>query len=282
MTACSEAAADEPLPGTATSGRFLLAVEQSGPYAGRDAVTGSSLSPGLGRALTQAVGSRGGRLLLIRRQGAHPVQTHVTRRVFLSVARFPRTTTWTAELADPLQALQWLDTPAPHGARQLGAPVLLVCTHGRRDVCCARHGRGLLRSEVPFEVWESSHQGGHRLAPVVWELTTGYQHGRVTPTDLRAIGDAAARGRVHLTTARGHFALEAPMQAAELTLRLRNDIDRLDALQVRHGPVEGTYLVEGPDRRWIVRTTRKEATRTQSCGAEPTSAVAYGVQVQPG
>lgn len=282
MSSCSEAAADEPLAGTATSTRILLAVEQSGPYAGRDAVAGSALPADLGRALTRAVSARGGKLLLIRRPGAHPVRTHATRRVFLSVARFPRTTTWTADLADPLQALQWLDTAAPQGARRLTEPVLLVCTHGRRDVCCARRGRDLLRHEVPFEVWESSHQGGHRFAPVVWELTTGYQHGRVTPAGLRAIGDAAGDGRVHLMTARGHFALEAPMQAADLTLRLRHGIDQLDALQVRPGPAEGTYVAEGPDSRWLVRTVGRKSTRTQSCDATPAPAVGYHVQVDNG
>jgi hypothetical protein len=279
VTACSEAA-DEPLPGTATTAEFLLAVEQSGPYAGRDAVESSPLPRALGQPLAREVGRRGGRLLLIRRPGARPEQTHPTRRIFLSVARFPHTATWTADLADPLEALHWLDTSPPQGVRRLTEPVALVCTHGRRDVCCARRGRELLRGGTRYEVWESSHQGGHRFAPVVWDLTTGYQHGRVTPDDLAAIGRAAEAGCVHLPTARGHFALEAPMQAVDLAVRRAHGLRGLEAVQMRKCSGDGTYLVTTTDCVWTAKTTPRAAGENpKSCGAAPAEAHTYDVEL---
>ena len=46
-------------------------------------------------------------------------------------------------------------------------PVFLVCTHGKRNVCCARLGVPLaqaLATRHPGQVWETTHVGGHRFA----------------------------------------------------------------------------------------------------------------------
>lgn len=52
---------------------------------------------------------------------------------------------------------------------------VVICTHGRRDVCCGSLGTMLhrdLRAVVPVDVrlWRSSHQGGHRYAPTALVL----------------------------------------------------------------------------------------------------------------
>ena len=111
-------------------------------------------------------------------------------------------------------------------------PTLFVCTHGRRDTCCARAGRDLLAGPLGAvgTVWESSHQGGHRFAPVVLELTTGYQHGRVDSQSLRQIAAKAAQRRIHLPTARGRCTLPAAAQAVDLAVRERTGLDAVDAV----------------------------------------------------
>ncbi|MBV9923283.1 MAG: hypothetical protein JOY78_20875 [Pseudonocardia sp.] len=71
-----------------------------------------------------------------------------------------------------------IDLPLPEpGARLPGRPVddplLLVCTHGRRDRCCALDGRALVRALVEAgepDVWECSHLSGHRFAPTALVL----------------------------------------------------------------------------------------------------------------
>lgn len=56
---------------------------------------------------------------------------------------------------------------------------VLVCTHGRRDVCCGSRGTDLalqLAAEGPPEgvhVWRTSHTGGHRFAPTFVVLPQG-------------------------------------------------------------------------------------------------------------
>ncbi|HTV11455.1 MAG TPA: sucrase ferredoxin [Acidimicrobiales bacterium] len=51
---------------------------------------------------------------------------------------------------------------------------LLICTHGRRDVCCGSKGTGLASSiavepvahpDAEVRTWRTSHTGGHRFAP---------------------------------------------------------------------------------------------------------------------
>ena len=71
-----------------------------------------------------------------------------------------------AEVVDGALAL--LDGAA--GEVEPPASEVVVCTHGKRDVCCGGAGTALhveLHAVAPagVRVWRSSHQGGHRFAP---------------------------------------------------------------------------------------------------------------------
>jgi hypothetical protein len=78
---------------------------------------------------------------------------------------------------------------------------LLVCTHGRRDICCGSLGTKLAVSsgelELPSDVrlWRTSHTGGHRFAPtfVVLPEATVWAYADTDLVDrvLRRRGDAA-------------------------------------------------------------------------------------------
>ncbi len=56
---------------------------------------------------------------------------------------------------------------------------LLVCTHGRRDVCCGSRGTDLARRLAALPAlremrhWRTSHTGGHRFAPTFLLLPQG-------------------------------------------------------------------------------------------------------------
>ena len=69
---------------------------------------------------------------------------------------------------------------------------LLVCTNGRRDVCCAVKGRPLalgMAALHPDRVWEVTHTSGHRFAPTAVLLPAG------TCTGGSTRGRRAAPGR---------------------------------------------------------------------------------------
>lgn len=65
-------------------------------------------------------------------------------------------------------------------AAPAGPGDLLVCTHGRRDVCCGAQGTELARDLIDFgrlgdgvSVRRTSHTGGHRFAPTFLLLPQG-------------------------------------------------------------------------------------------------------------
>lgn len=63
---------------------------------------------------------------------------------------------------------------------------LLVCTHGRRDVCCGGDGTRLYEQLAaaladgapgdgpPVRLWRTSHTGGHKFAPTAISFPDGY------------------------------------------------------------------------------------------------------------
>lgn len=59
---------------------------------------------------------------------------------------------------------------------------LLICTHGKRDVCCGQAGMALystISSQLgdalgKVRVWRASHTGGHRFAPTALTFPDGY------------------------------------------------------------------------------------------------------------
>jgi hypothetical protein len=150
-------------------------------------------------------------------------------------------------------------------------PVLLVCTNGRRDACCARFGRPAvldLLERGRHEVWETSHTGGHRFAPAVVALPTGYQFGGPDATTLTT---AACRGR---------SGLPASAQAAELAVLRRIGATAPSPLEVAPSARPDHFEVtDGNVQRWRVQVVPHDlgVSRPESCGKDPLPV--RGVQV---
>jgi hypothetical protein len=91
-------------------------------------------------------------------------------------------------------AVDLLDTGAPETADTPAATDLLVCTHGRRDVCCGSRGTALLGEvdnaaglPVRTRLWATTHTGGHRFAPNAIVLPEGTVWGFLDPEKLRRV-----------------------------------------------------------------------------------------------
>jgi hypothetical protein len=118
-----------------------------------------------------------------------------------------------------------------------GLPVFVVCTHGRRDPCCAEQGRPVaerLRAEYLDVTWESTHVGGDRFAANLVAFPHGLAFGRVEPDEAPEIVRGYAEGRIaRLPRYRGRSSHPRHVQAAERSLREQLSLDRIDALRLR-------------------------------------------------
>nr|WP_246331354.1 sucrase ferredoxin [Saccharopolyspora hordei] len=265
-------------------------MEQRGPW-GHTALTQSHLDPDLGRALDAKAGEHGVRVQLIRRPGHHADTPGDTERRVLLAHTAPGTG-WLREhtLADPAELLD-LDferIAAGHHdgwGRPVTDPVLLVCTNGRRDRCCALLGRELiteLAGRHDEAVWETSHTGGHRFAPAAVLLPSGYTYGRLTAPAVEAVLSAAASGKVALEHCRGRSTWDRAGQAAELAVREHLGEHLVDALRVAGGRDDVVEVAHQDGRRWqvTVRARELDPPRPSSCGAaavRPTALAAVAV-----
>ena len=209
---CSAASLDdaEPMGGTAPTERAFLFVEYAGAW-GRDA-------PSL---LDEHVKVPDGvRAQLIRRHRS--VTTHGLR-VFAARATAEGFSVETTELGS-LTELDRLDLAALAAGRSPGLtpypePLWLVCTNGRRDVCCAELGRPVaaaLTERWPAQTWETTHLGGHRFSATLLALPSGITLGRLDPaTAVAACADIATGGHP-VAHSRGRAGLDGRAQAAEV------------------------------------------------------------------
>jgi hypothetical protein len=275
----------EPLAGTSATATSWLAIEQPGPW-GRDALSTSHLDEGVARELSASSAGTGVRIVLIRRPGNHPDRHRpVPHTVYLAHTAPGRTWLERTSVADPKELLD-LDF-ASIGAGEpglLGTPVseplLLVCTNGRRDVCCALLGRPIaaaLAATHGERVWECTHIGGHRFAPTAVLLPTGYSYGRLTEASATRL----LAGVPVAANCRGRSTWPAAGQVAELAVRSATGVTDPDALTVSavDQEVEGGWSVavsHVDGRTWQVTVAEREvaAARAASCAAAPTPAVA--------
>ncbi len=101
-------------------------------------------------------------------------------------------------------------------------PLLLVCTHGRRNMCCARLGRPLaseLAERHGAAVWETSHVGGDRHAANLVILPHGLYYGPVDPPTADSAIGAYLRDEVILERYRGRAGQSENSQATEHLIR---------------------------------------------------------------
>lgn len=102
--------------------------------------------------------------------------------------------------------------------------MILCCTHGKKDKCCAKFGYRSYKALAcaaqqhahPFDVWESSHLGGCRLAASVMVFPALRKYGRLAADDVPRLLQAEAEDRPYLPCYRGDSTLTPPEQCAQV------------------------------------------------------------------
>ncbi|HEY7859652.1 MAG TPA: sucrase ferredoxin [Candidatus Nanopelagicales bacterium] len=293
----------EPLAGSAPLARTWVVLEQPGPF-GFKALHQSHLPKEIGDAFAAATDKSSVTVLLARPVGPHADHHHPGSHRFWVAHVAPGGVRMRTGTVADLSELVTADLPEvmaragrgelPPWGRRTDEPLLLVCTNGSRDVCCALNGRPLaaeLAQDPAYagQVIEVSHLGGHRFSPTALLLPTGMSYGRLTARTARLALDQARHRRLSIEGARGLTALARPAQAADLMVRRTQDVQVADAIDVlRSSPVgkltnaplrwdgDGldavTLVVRHEDgRAWNVTVQRvlDPTPRAESCGKAP-------------
>lgn len=261
--ACSVAAreAGDPQVGTAPPARRWLLVEHPGPW-GRAGYAGSGLPPPVVHGLHRWAEATSGRVVLVRRPGRAGQRRGARRRWFVVDSRFDHVATVTGTFTDEHELLDLIgSTDADTGGagcirpvtagHDVSEPLVLVCTHGRHDTCCAVRGRpiaALLSEDHPDRVWECSHIGGCRFAPALVLLPHGFVLGSIPESAAGRVVTGYHAGVIDTRWLRGRSSLAPIEQAAQHAARsylATSAAQRVDALQ----PV----AVTGDGSAWQVR-----------------------------
>lgn len=268
------------LLGTASTVRRWVLVEQPGPW-GPHPPGDSRMPADVAAALERHAEAVGARLLLIRRPGGRqPDET--ARRMVVAVSHAGGG--WGESLALPSVEraaevdLEPLRRREPVGGEPLDAPLLLVCTNGAHDGCCAREGQPLVRALAgahPERVWEASHVGGCRFAGNLVCLPEGVYYGWLDAESGVAAAEAHLHGRVHLPAFRGRSGVAMPVQAAERIVREHFGLEALGAVRARthrelgDGVHEvGLSLADGRTATARLAVRRDAEARPLTCAAE--------------
>lgn len=285
---CSVAAAEVPLPGTATRVTGWLCVEHPGAW-GRDVIGDAVLGPELTPELAARTAAAHVRPTLIRRPGRNEFTG--TRTVLLASSRPEGSWCERFEITDLNQLLDLdldlLNGPPPGIGVPVHDPLVLVCAHGKRDQCCALLGRPIaaeLATKYPGQVWECSHTGGHRFAPALVLLPSGLTYGRLDVTTAEEMVEAARCGEVSTTGLRGRSCYAPLEQLAEIAVREQisattDDLTVTPDSVAPADPASPAALVTHRDgRRWRVTAhTIAFPPRQASCGATPKPATALAI-----
>ena len=276
--------AHEPLGGTAAHAHAWILVEEPGvwdrdPIASAGLVHERALIEGWLSAIPKS------RLQLLRHPRASARSTAsgseasvagesgTARRVMLALPAQGRVLAWTTSSLATVPMSE-----AARGesvlAEVIERPIHLVCTHGKRDRCCALRGMPIFHAlqAAGADVWQTSHLGGHRFAATSLRLPDGYAFGYLTTAHVPSL----LHETLPLELVRGRVCYDEPTQSAELVLRR--------ALDARH-PEDVAHLgTERTDRGWrarfiahdrehtlVVEKTKLEGTRPKSCGDEPSA-----------
>jgi hypothetical protein len=231
---CSVSAVDEPMAGSAAVAAAYLLVEHPGPW-GRKALAESRFPEHVRHGLAEAADAAGVRVQLIRRPGRSAAGDGL--RIFATYADPVAPRTLTAHVNSP-EALLVLDLAAVAAGEDAGLvphdqPLYLVCTNGRRDLCCAELGRPIvaaLAAAYPDETWETTHVGGHRFAGAMVVLPHGLSYGRLDADSALRVVEKSRAGELDLAHLRGRSAYDGAVQAAEIAARERLGETRIDAL----------------------------------------------------
>ncbi|MFW5473468.1 sucrase ferredoxin [Knoellia sp. CPCC 206450] len=276
-------ASHEPMLGTAPVARRWLLIEHPGPWAKNHLET-PPISPSLAAAIESGCAELQGRSLLVRRHGRRAPGEAPSWYAVDSAHGTWVTGTWrTSE--DLRAAVAAMGAPLAQ-SESLAEPMLLVCTQGTRDACCALRGRPItaaLAKVWPDEVWECTHLSGHRFAGTFLSMPDGTCFGKVDMADAVDLVRSHRAGEVDATHLRGLSRWSPAVQAATgwviaehgpapVTAARPGTVDVVSETVTRVEVIGDDPL---PETTWVEVTAEVLPPAPLSCGKGPGEHTAY-------
>jgi hypothetical protein len=295
---------DEPLVGTAGQGNVWFLIEYDG-FWGRKALEESGLPAQVKKKFSGLLDSIPGlRVLLIRKTGldrkpeaamdAPAATTEIHFFAANTKVENPQLSAFKLASYDDLCDIDLgrLGRGEVIDSRALSnRKLFLVCTHGRRDRCCARFGTEIyerltsleIDDEPQTEVWQSSHVGGHRFAANVACFPDGIFYGRVSSKETPQFVEAYRQGLFYTEKARGRSCYSPVAQAAEIHLRQETGEKRLGSFileetsPVKRGLWKVTFLDRNTDDRHtlVISVETSPVEIYKSCDSTETAPITH-------
>jgi hypothetical protein len=179
---------------------------------------------------------------------------------------------------------------SPDGATPWEDPLFLVCTHGKRDKCCAKFGIPIYKTigtvVQESSVWQCSHVGGDRFAANVVCFPDGIFYGHVTEENAALIIKEYCERRIVLTNFRGRACYSFPVQAAEFFARRETGFLNIGDLKfLKYDPLKPNEWrfrffsgVDGKTHQVSLRSQLSELQNRLTChSTDPRSVVQYSL-----
>jgi hypothetical protein len=256
---CSVLNEKVPLAGTAPTSDSWLIVMHQGPWGERP------LDTLVSRDLTIWANEHDAKILLARTpKGVDPYPLST----FLCSSRSSGLVVGTLNS----QGIPNLATTRP------SSPMLLICTNGKRDACCATFGRNLITESKKLlspslfgQILECSHIGGHRFAPTAIWLPENLVLGRLEP---HAVTGLMEHGGIGSQFIRGNTNLTPAQQVVHASVWPQTIVFESDE---RLGTVHYiTTFINGATKVFTVAATIVEV--VESCGGASKSNTQYQLQ----
>jgi hypothetical protein len=270
---CAQLNADEALPGSAPVADTHVFLEHLGPWP-------SSPMEALDLNYAAELDELEASIALVRRPAPfREARTGIPDRPYVIVSTAGRVAVTQTQglpsqntLADAIAALGRGECPAGWVYEPW---LIMVCTHARRDACCARLGRplvdDLLAVTDPQRIWETTHLGGHRFAPTCLALPSQVVYGRVARDRVSELASAITRGEVVPDLMRGRTTYLPALQTAEVAARIQLGI-RDDTLELLDSSADGDRTTStwraGDATTEIIVEKQTGRPRQLSCGKD--------------
>jgi hypothetical protein len=251
---CTELAhaAGEQIYGSAAETRVWLVLEYAAPWGGR-AVEESDLPEAVKAQLQRWERSVPGARVQLIKKGPRPAGAQLLFYVGLSDEQNP--TLYRFALSAYTDLLT-LDLPAlvqgdeRYAEQRVNERLFLVCTNGKRDLCCAKWGLPVYQAmsqTASAAVWQTTHTGGHRFSATLVCLPHGLAYGWVEPDEAAPLIATYAQDQLYrLDRYRGRTCYDSITQVAEAFLR--EQTGNLDLAAYRH-----ISTTAQPERHWQVQ-----------------------------